>query len=75
VADITVGLPLLAAAIIIIIIIIIIYFMQLYKAGLIINLKHGICDSSVLNFCYCYWDINFLVRWQVPKTTSFCIFI
>jgi hypothetical protein len=28
---------------------------------LFINLQHGICDSSIINFYYCYWDINFLV--------------
>jgi hypothetical protein len=50
-------------------------FRAAYKAGLFINLEHGICDSSILNFYCCYWDINFVVRWQVPKITSFCIFI
>jgi hypothetical protein len=50
-------------------------FLQLYKAGWFINLKHRMCDSSILNFYYCYWDINFLARWQIPKMTSFCIFI
>jgi hypothetical protein len=54
------------AVLTVVIVIIIVYFTQLYKGGLFINLKHGICDSSVLNFCYCYWDINFLVRWQLP---------
>jgi hypothetical protein len=64
-----------AQEIIVVVIIIIINFTQLYKAVLFMNLKHGICDSSLLNFCSCYWDINFLVRRQLSKITSFCIFI